>query len=280
MFEMEKLKNIEILRFLLILAVVICHLKEMFIMFGNDIPVYQTLLKNVNWAWLSVDCFFMISGFFMFLKTDFTQKFFDFAKKKLMRFMPTVVYVLLLWLVLSFFTPLSYDKYNNVFILLNLQNVGLTYRTGNIGASWFLSSLFWTMCFYFYLYKIIDKKWFNLITACTIFFCYSFFNHCHVKHFENEAFVFNVGMLRAFAGIGVGYFLSMCYKDNIDIIKAKVLNIWQKLLITGAEIYILAFTFYHLCFHKMSYNNKMIMILAFIGLLGLFFIKKVIFPNS
>ena len=36
---------------------------------------------------------------------------------------------------------------------LIIQNIGLTFSNGNVPASWFISALFWTMCFYFYLYK-------------------------------------------------------------------------------------------------------------------------------
>jgi peptidoglycan/LPS O-acetylase OafA/YrhL len=86
--------------------------------------------------------------------------------------------------------------------------------------------------------------------------------------------VFNGGIIRAFAGLGIGYFLSMIYKDNIKKIKATTLNIWQKLLVTVFEVYILSFTFYHLCLHKMNYNNPMIIILAFILTIWLFLVKK------
>jgi peptidoglycan/LPS O-acetylase OafA/YrhL len=66
----------------------------------------------------------------------------------------------------------------------------------------------------------------------------------------------------------------MIYKDNIEKIKNTTLNIWQKLLATAFEIYILSFTFYYLCLHKMNYDNKMIFIVAFILLIWLFLIKK------
>jgi len=135
---MEKIKNIELLGFLLILAVVGCHLKGIFTMFDSEISIYQILLKNVAWSWLSVDCFFIISGFFLFLKTDFTQKFFDFAKKKFIRFMPLILFMLGLYFTFSLFTPISFARYENIFVLLNLQNVGLTFTNSNVPASWFV----------------------------------------------------------------------------------------------------------------------------------------------
>jgi peptidoglycan/LPS O-acetylase OafA/YrhL len=275
---MCKIKNIEFLRFLLCATIVIFHSRPQLLTFlRNDITLYGDIISNSAWGYLSVDAFFMISGFFLFLKTDFTQKFSDFAKKKLIRLMPVVVFMLLLGWITSLFTPaINFHRYENIFTLLNIQNIGITFSHGVFTASWYVSALFWSMCFYFYLYKILqDKRWFNLITACTIFFCYSLLLHANDWiNPKNVAYVFNIGMMRAFAGLGVGYFLSMIYKDNIEKIRITTLNIWQKLFVTAFEVYILSFTFYHLCLHKMNYDNPMIIILAFIPLIWLFLIKK------
>ena len=270
---MEKIKNIEFLRFLFSLVIVCCHLKHG-IVNEIDIPLYKTLMKSFSWSELPVDFFFIISGFFLFLTTDFNQKFIDFAKKKLIRFMPTVLFMLGIYYIFSLFTPIDFLKFENIFTILNLQNVGLTFRNGNVPASWFVSSLFWALCFFFYLRKCVNEKLFNLICACIVFFCYSFWLHSDGINYKNVAYVFNRGMIRAFAGIGAGYFLSMIYKDNIGRIKEKVLNIWQKLCLTGVEIYLFLFIFYYTCMHKTNYNNKLIIILGFIGLFSLFVIKK------
>lgn len=273
---MEKIKNIEILRFLFALVIVYFHLQYGIVnLFQNGIPLYNQILNNVKWSSLPVDFFFIISGFFLFLKTDFSQDFITFAKKKLIRFMPNIIFILILIYICSFFTPLEFLKYENIFTILNIQNVGLTYKYGNLSASWFISSLFWGLSFYFYLYKSVDKKIFNLITACIVFFCYSMWIHTKGDaSYINVAYVFNKGMIRALSSIGVGYFLSMVYKDNIQQVKEMTLNIWQKLLFTAAEVYLFCFIFYYLVFHPINYDNRMIMIIAFIFLFSLFVIKK------
>jgi len=176
--------------------------------------------------------------------------------------------------IMSIFTPIKPLHHENIFTLLNLQNVGLTFTNGDVPASWFISSLFWTLSFYFYLYKCISKQLFNLITACIIFFCYSFWIHTEGVNFVNEAIVFNLGMIRAFAGVGIGYFLSMLYKEKFEWIKTLKFAIWQKLLCTCAEIYLFSFLFYYLCLHKTQYNNRLIMVIYFIGLFILFVAKK------
>ncbi len=274
MQQSGKIKNIEFLRIVFAIIVTFVHLKD-FILKTFDIPLYNNIVTNTCYAGIAVDFFFIISGFFLFIKTDFSQKFINFAVKKFLRLMPLVFYSCLVYLILSFFTPIKFLKYDNALALLTLSNCGLTYNHCNNVCIWYISALFWGINFYFYLYKITDRKVFNFITACIIFFCYAFWLHSKGNHFINVYSFVNRGMLKAFANIGVGYFIVMLYKDYIDRIKAVSLNIWQKLLFTGLEVYLLCFLVFHMSIHKFShYKNPLILIVAFIGLFILFLIKK------
>ena len=268
---MEKIKNIEILRFIFVMCIVWFHSAWGIL---DSLPVYNPLIPGMEWAWLLCDCFFIISGFFMFLTTDFKQDFLKFAGKKLIRFMPTVYFVLFLVWIASLFTPVKYYKYDSLFIILNIQNVGITKYVLTIGPSWFVSALFWSMCFYFYLRKSVSKQMFNLITACLIFLCYSIFVKENTMHFDNFAGLFNIGLMRAFAGLGIGYFLAGLYKEYGRSVKQLKLNIFQRLLITAAEIYLFSFMIYYSVFHKISFDNYLIMIIPFIGLFILFVLHK------
>ncbi len=276
MVKIEKIKDIEILRFLFSLVIIFVHIKVLILKpFVDEIPFYQNLIDNFSYSYLPVDFFFIISGFFLFLTTDFGCNFIDFAKKKFLRLMPLAFYIIVLYWLAAQFTPIKFIKYENVFAMLTLNNCGLTLSYPNNHCLWYISALFWCMCFYFYLYKIINKKHFNFITACMIFFCYSLWLHSHFPHnWQNVYKVFNIGMLRGIAGLGVGYFISMIYKDNIDKIRQTNLKILPKILTTAAEIYLFCFIFYYICLHKMNYNNQLILIVAFIGLFWLFLIKK------
>ena len=49
--------------------------------FGDDIPMYNNIMTGFHWSGLPVDFFFIISGFFLFLTTNFNQNYADFAKK-------------------------------------------------------------------------------------------------------------------------------------------------------------------------------------------------------
>lgn len=274
MSSIEKLKNIEILRFLFSLCIIWEHMHGGILKsFIHNIPLYEKLITT-RYAFMAVDFFFIIAGFFLFLTTDFRQKFTDFAIKKIKRLMPVVFYSIFLYWIISLFTPIKFLKYENVFSLLNISNCGITLQYGNNFCTWFVSALFWTMCFYFYLYKIINKKMFNLICACLIFFCYAFWIHSSGSNFDNVYSGLNRGMLRAFAGLGVGYFIANLYKENIEKIKFIEFKFPVTIIITFTEIYLFSFIFKYTCLQKMNYNNPMILIIAFIGLFLLFIFKK------
>ena len=275
---MQKIKNIEMLRFLFILSIVTCHLNPT--NFVKNVVIYDNFQNCTHWAWLAVDFFFIISGFFLFCKTDFQQNIIDFAKNKLIRLLPTVWGVLLIIFVISLFTPLQWRAHENLFTILNIQNVGLTLQNGNIGPAWFVSSLFWGMCFYFYLYKNVSKEIFNLITACLIFVCYSIYIHVP-NHWNiiNYGYFINMGMVRAFAGLGIGYFISLFYKKYSDTLKYKFNSIKAKFLFSILEIYLFGTLFYYLCFYYTKYKNFLFVIILFILLFICFLAKKGIISN-
>lgn len=268
-------KNLDFLRFVFILIIVCCHLQHGAINpFYDKIHFYKTLHDWFTYSWLPVEFFFIISGFFLFLKTDFNQKFITFAKNKLIRFIPLILFSMGCWFVANIFLPIGYAGHENIFTILCIQNIGLTFSNGNVPASWFISALFWTMCFYFYLYKITTKEWFNMITACIVLFCYSFWLHTSGTNTDNVAYVFNIGAIRALAGLGLGYFISMAYQESIDKIKNFHTNKLQTLIISATEYFLLFHLIFNTCLHKMHYGNRFILVLNFIGLFLLFLIKK------
>lgn len=263
-------KNLDFLRFVLILIIVCRHFQHGVInVFADKIPLYSGLQEAFAFSWLPVEFFFIISGFFLFLKTDFNQNFITFARNKLIRFMPLVLFALGCWYVTSLFLPIGFLGAENIFTILCIQNIGLTYQNGNVPASWFVSSLFWAMCFYFYLYKITTKEWFNMITACLVIFCYSFWLHTTGDlNIENFAYGLNIGLIRALAGLGFGYFLSMLYQDSFEKIKNFTPNKLQFLIISIAEYYL----FLHLI--NMYNGNPFLLVLNFVVLFILFLMKK------
>lgn len=272
---MQKIKNIEALRFLFILSIIACHFRTLISDNFLNVPIYKYFYDGTGWLGLPVDFFFIISGFFLFANIDYSQGFLNFAIKKLKRLMPTVLGVLLISFIVSLFTPYKWISHENLFAIFNIQNVGLTLQLGNNPSSWFVSSLFWVMCFYFYLGKIVPQKVFNFITACLIFICYSIFVHVPSKlHLVNYYYFINIGMVRALAGIGVGYFVRMLYNDYSEVIKLQFNTLKSKIIFSALEIYLFFTLFYYLCFHASSYNNVLFEVIIFFLLFICFLIHK------
>lgn len=276
MANLEKIKNVEILRFLFTLVVVACHLQLGVIdKFYDQIPLYDKMHDSITYSSVSVEFFFIISGFFLFTASNLEQTFIQFAKNKLIRFLPIIWFSLLLHFICSLFLPLQFSFFENIFTVLNIQNVGFTFKNGDIPASWYISSLFWGMSFYFYLNKCVTKNIFNFITACIVFFSYSFWLHTIiVPNYQNVAIVFNIGIGRALAGLGLGYFVSMWFKENI-LNNAKVSTSKLKMVLCSLlEVYFFCSLFYYSCFHNPNYDNPMIFIIYFVCLFMLFLQRK------
>lgn len=271
---MQKIKNIEALRFLFILSIIACHLNQG-ITNVIDNPIYKSFCAFTHWSWLSVDFFFIISGFFLFGNINYSQSFISFVIKKLKRLMPTVLGILLISFIVSLFTPYKWVNHENLFAILNIQNVGWTLQLGNNPSSWFVSSLFWGMCFYFYLGKIVSQKVFNFVTACLVFICYAIFVHVPSKlHLVNYYYFINIGMVRALAGIGLGYFVRMLYNDYSEVIKSQFNTLKSKIIFSVLEIYLFFTLFYYLCFHASSYNNVLFEVIIFLLLFICFLLHK------
>lgn len=141
---------------------------------------------------------------------------------------------------------------------------------GNIAQAWFVSALFWATMFYFYLKQLLTEKWFNFITVLLIFFSYTFTaNNTTIPSVTEYNFI-NMEMLRAIGGIGLSYLIYQLTKNYMF----NCSNKFQKIIATGFEIYLLAFCIYYTVFHKMSFNNYMIYVLAFTALILLSLYKQ------
>ena len=272
---MQKIKNIEALRFLFILSIIACHFRGIISESFLNVPIYKSFYYGGGWFGLSVDFFFIISGFFLFGNINYSQSFISFVIKKLKRLMPTVLGILLISFIVSLFTPYKWVNHENLFAILNIQNVGWTLQLGNNPSSWFVSSLFWGMCFYFYLGKIVSQKVFNFVTACLVFICYAIFVHVPSKlHLVNYYYFINIGMVRALAGIGLGYFVRMLYNDYSEVIKSQFNTLKFKIIFSALEIYLFFTLFYYLCFHASSYNNVLFEVIIFLLLFICFLLHK------
>lgn len=92
---------------------------------------------------------------------------------------------------------------------------------------------------------------------------------CHFYHSQ-----YDIGLLRAIGGLGIGYFIGNWYITNKYKISNLKLNSKTKYLLTGLEFYGLYFIINNLILHHFKYNNDFIYIIFFIITIILFLIKQ------
>lgn len=205
----ERFKNIDFLRFILAVMIVMFHYRGCL------------SIKIFSHCNVCVDFFFIIAGFFLFnnIKNENT---FTFARKRFWRLVP-MIWLLLLIIIIAdiFIKETSFSFSNNILRALLLSNIGFAPSVGGtfqLGVLWFVPVLFWVSIFYFYIHKIFEKKYLNLIIWLIIIFSYTLYytnngfgTGGHSKTLYHFA---DIGVLRGLAGIGLGYFISMLYKTD------------------------------------------------------------------
>ena len=268
--EKRTFKNIEFLRIIGCIAIILLHLfsdKRLHKMF-DDIDLYNKFLMMTHNGQKAVDFFFMLSGLFFGLKLDVTKPLIEFIKHKLIRVYPLLVYCIVLFFLISLTGAVNFTFYDNILNLLCLNGTFLVLKSGNMGVFWYVSAMLWTMILFYYLIKHFGKPKANLVIAIMIAISYCFIIHAKggAINSSRPTFynIFNIGMMRAFGGIGLGYFISEWYKESIQSIKNTVYPLWSRLFITIVEFMCLYFIINNLMFHKLHYKNHMIFIVTFV----------------
>lgn len=280
---MEKFKNIEFLRIIGCIAIVFLHIFHsnggLYELFGNI--TYGQLYFNTSNGQKAVDLFFILSGLFFTLKIappPKMQSLYDFIKKKVLRLWPVLMWVILLYFAASFSGAVKFFTLGNIITILGLNGTGIGLHTGNVGVFWYVSAMLWVLIFYFYLLKNFDKKIVNLIIALLIYFSYAFILNARHGSIANQRqtfyYIFNIGMLRAFGGIGIGYLIGEWYKNNKDKIKNMTLSFKNTIIISVLEFGCLFFIIKNLMFNKLHFNNQFIFIIFFMVIIILFLINK------
>ena len=151
--HVPQMMNMEFLRLIFTFGIVSYHLAER--------------LNIFNEGWLGVEFFFILSGFFLTITFNPDRTTGDFAKSKIIHFVPLLL--LCAFLGKAKIIPVL----SNV---LFLQSTGLSDDVVP-PQSWFLAVLFWVSLFYFYMMKICPVKANRLIFALLTFFSYSACRH-------------------------------------------------------------------------------------------------------
>ena len=265
---MKKLYNIELFRFIFSLLIAYGHMM-LFYLFPVNRETFSWCNMGQTWdATLTiVDCFFILTGFFMFNTVTYKNiTTMQFMKGKIIRLWPVYFFSFIVFFVLSKFKVCSFNLYDDILNLLFLQCSGHKLSLGDSGYSWYISSLFWVSLFYFYLLRNFQKKNARLVIGIMTFFSYILLIHkfdggvgAHISPPLLELFV--PGILRALGGMGLGYFIGEIF-DNLKNIKSEDLNIYKRISISATELIITLFLLYNYLIKKV-YNNSLLYILAF-----------------
>ncbi len=272
-----KFNNIEILRFLFSVIIVYYHLLNYSALTDiaktTPIPIYIYLGDSCNSAYLIVEFFFIMAGFFLFKTfTEKEQSWSEFTLKKIARLWPPLAFCCII---------LYFSCYNNgiarhIMNMLFLQNIGITPDHG--GFNWYISSYFWVIIFYFYLLKNYKLKNVNLVIALCVYFsltaCYNI-GGFSLSQLETHYSFFNAGVLRALAGIGIGYFAGCIYnkiKAHIDMDNVNDLKTFT--FFSTVEITCFAFLIDNLVLQNIYGRRDPFFIIVFLCLFICFLLKK------
>ena len=207
----KKYYSIECLRFVFAICIIYFHLLHSFIMpYTDDSAVYKTLAVDARYMKYIVECFFIISGYFLYqsIQRHPDRSFREFFRAKIARLWPVLACSICISMVLgkkSFTT-----SFLNLFFL---QSSGIVSDWS--GLNWYVSAFFIAEVFYFVLYKCFHNsavmKLLILLLVCggyavNLFFMSGGFGRKMVYG------VLNLGLARGIAGVGWGYMLGMMFE--------------------------------------------------------------------
>lgn len=265
----EKFKNVEFLRFIFAIFIVFYHFRSII---KGTLEQYVPGITHCN---ICVEFFFIIAGFFLFSNLKTNTDTVKFALKRFFRLAPLIWFSTVCFLVLSLISKFHFSFDNHILRMLLLSNIGFSSKVEATVIHWFIPVLFWCSLFYFYISKIFDKKYLNLIMWLIVIFSCSFalnyMNFTTGGQTKNIYYVINIGVMRGLAAMGVGYFISMLY--NSDFLKTCSKK--MQIIISSIEIYLVTFLAHYLLFtNKIPGKTPFLYVVMFSALFFLFLRKK------
>lgn len=262
-----KIGSIEFIRFLFSMIIVYFHILHSNIIpfVGNAESSYLDLKNKNAFGGFIVECFFIIGGYFLY-KTYVTYPNLSVKKfivNKIIRLWPVLFFSIVIALITS-----TLKIYPAIFNIFFLQCVGLSFAYK--GVTWYISPFFWVSIFIFSLLKNFDNKKLNVILPIMIYFSYVInINYCNGRYGRETIWNFlNLGVLRAIAGIGLGYMIGVTIEDirKIQVGRGKNSRVNTAMRIICSLVELVVFIFlliYFLDSDITKYNNQFIIVIAF-----------------
>lgn len=279
----QKYYNIEFLRFIFAVCIVYFHLLHSFMMdYTGNCNLYLQLAQQSKYAKYIVECFFIISGYFLYhtirRHPEMTTQ--SFIVRRVIRLWPVLACSIIISAV--FFGKSLYASFVD---LLFLQSSGLA--TDWQGLNWYVSAFFVVEVFYFVLYKCFrNSPRMKLLICMLIYFGYEININAMDGGFGRKMFhgIINLGMARAVAGIGLGYLFAIEWTGFTE--KWKEQKVMQPktdtrevLLISILEILTLSMLLVDFFCSKKAYDNQFIVVILFPVFLACLLTRKGIFSR-
>lgn len=277
---MQKIKNLEFLRVVFMLSVLWMHLTARLNSLVNSDLLNMFRINSQNGG-KAVEGFFIISGFLLYITFKQEVTITEFIKKKFVRLSPVIIFTLALGFIASCFGLINFSMHSAI-MTATFTNILANMNVGNwncVGVTWFVSVLFWVSLLYFCIRKFTGKTTTaNLIIGLLTIISYYLVLHVHNgslgSPLETYFGIFNVGLLRGFGGIGLGYFLGTWFKDNYTEIQNKIVTTKGKLLYTIAEITLMLAVISELFVINSPHKYNFSIVILIFMLITLFVIRK------
>ena len=276
---MQKIKNIEFLRVLLISAVLAIHTcsSGSFALYKHfpNIDLYKTLHDFFVQTNNSVEGFFIVAGFLLVLTFKNTETITNFIKKKYIRFTPVIIFTTVIAIILSCFGVLKCRIFGDILTVLLLNHFGICIATGSLPVLWFTSALFAGLLLYFVILKKLSGEKLYLTLIFFVFVSYlilEILQHGNFSHpHKNYYHIFNIGFLRSVGDTGLGVLTGLLYKNCLAE-KLKPAGFLTKTIFTVLELtFLTGIIWWLFCPHKIF--NSIFFVILFTGLLILFVLR-------
>ncbi len=268
----QKYNNIEAMRFLMCVIIVLFHILHSNIMnYTGGSAFYEALAEDTGFASAAVACFFILSGYFLYFSYYNHQDLSvgEFVYKKVARLWP-VLFIVVLVTLIFFGGKIS----SSIFNVLFLQCVGIS--SEYTGITWYVSPMFWVLIFYFVLLKYVKNKSHLNIAVCVItFLAYAMLLNATDGYFTRGAVYgfISGGLLQALGGIGMGYLVA-AFTESVKkmpsyttFLSEKGGRVWATVLASIGEIGCTVLLLIHFLYKPLAITNQFIVVIWFTGLL-------------